>query len=69
VFKKIIIASVLLYIFAHILATAAMDDCMGWNCAEVTCPDGYAVEVPGEGYLPCEKVNEYINTNNKELLK
>lgn len=43
--------------------------CKGWDCAEVTCPNGYAVLVPGKGYLPCEKFDEYINGNKRVLIK
>ena len=43
--------------------------CKGWDCPEVTCPNGYAVLVPGKGYLPCEKFDDYINGNKKVLIK
>ena len=67
--KKIILMTFFIYIIGHILAVQAMKTCSGWECDVVECKNGYAVLIPGKGYLPCEKFDEYIETNNKELLR
>jgi len=68
-FKKIILTTVAVYIIGHLLALAAMDDCSGWSCDVVPCPAGYAVLVPGKGYLPCEDFEAYVDTLDKKYLK
>lgn len=67
--KKVIISSLIIYIIGHVLASWASNNCKGWECETVHCPNGYAVEVPGKGYLPCEKFDLYIATENEELLR
>jgi hypothetical protein len=59
--RKIAIASIVLYIIGHIIAVSASTKCLGWNCEEVTCPDGYAVRLPSGEYLPCEKFDAYVD--------
>ena len=61
-------ASVFIYTLGHGLATMASPDCVGWECEEVECKPGYAVKTP-DGFLPCESFDEYIETENKELLR
>lgn len=68
-FKRIGIATVILYLVGHALATMAMESCEGWSCDVVKCPDGYAVLVPGKGYLPCEKFSDYIETKDERILR
>lgn len=46
----------------------ADEPCLGWECQEVKCPDGYAVHIPGKGYLPCEKFDRYMEGENEDLL-
>jgi hypothetical protein len=65
--SKVILSTIALYLAGHLMATAT-EDCKGWACEEVSCPDGYAVKTP-DGYLPCEDFDLFIETKNKELLK
>lgn len=66
--SKIILTTILVYLVGHALAIAARDNCKGWSCDVVTCPDGYAVLVPGKGYLPCEKFYDYVDKGNHGVL-
>ena len=70
IIAKIAAASIGLYVAAYIigLALPAMD-CYGWECETVTCPKNMAVYVPDKGYLPCEKFNEYVDTEDERILK
>lgn len=65
--KKVVFTSLIVYLLGQVLALAATKKCVGWECQEVECPDGYAVLVPGKGYLPCEKFDDYVNGNESVL--
>jgi len=43
--------------------------CKGWACETAYCPNGYAIEVPGKGYLPCELFDDYVATENRSILR
>lgn len=66
---KVILATSLLYVAGEFMATAVESKCIGWECEEVYCPDGYAVRLPTGEYLPCEVFEEFILNQNKELLR
>lgn len=51
----------------QVLAASFDGKCMRWECEAVYCPTGYAIEVPGKGYLPCDRFDEYIDGNTKVL--
>lgn len=66
---KILGASIGLYVAAYIIGLALPAwDCYGWECETITCPPQMAVYVPEKGYLPCDKFNEYIDTEDERLL-
>lgn len=67
-FKKIILTTIVVYIVGHLLAVAATKNCKGWKCEEVDCPSGYAVLVPGVGYLPCDKFEAYVDHNDTSVI-
>lgn len=58
------------YIPGVLGAFAPEAECMGWQCKEVQCEDGYAVFIPEQdAYLPCEDFDQYINGDNSRLIK
>lgn len=66
--SAIAMAYVLTYVLAHSIAYIDSVNCLGWNCEEVYCPAGYAVEVPGKGYLPCDKFDQFVTGKSEVLL-
>jgi len=66
--SAIVMAYVLTYVLAHSIAYIDSVNCLGWNCDEVYCPAGYAVNVPGQGYLPCDKFDEFVTGKSEVLL-
>lgn len=66
--KRILLFSIATYFFGNILALSLPEDCWGWQCEYVTCPEGYAVLVPGKGYLKCEDVEKYLETLDNSLI-
>jgi hypothetical protein len=67
--KKVILVSIVVYILGQIMASATEKPCLGWDCKEVTCNDGYAVLIPGVGYLPCEKWDQYASGDKSVIIK
>jgi hypothetical protein len=63
----VVVATGVVYAAGSAIASTA--GCYGWDCDVVQCKDGYAVLVPGKGYLPCNKFDEYVDTANEELLR
>lgn len=71
-FKKILLMTFFIYYgyeaYAHMMSSP--EDCLGWVCEEVQCPDGYAIWIPEEGkFLPCDKWDQYTKIGNKSVLK
>lgn len=66
--KRILLAFVLVYV-AQVAWSSMPQPCHGWECDEVDCPKGYAVEVPGKGYLPCESFEKYVDGDDSVLLR
>jgi hypothetical protein len=67
-FTLAIAGSVCLYIIGIGLEYGAAHICQGWDCETVSCPKGYAVLTP-DGYLPCDKFDDYVNGNKTVILK
>lgn len=71
--KKVILSTILIYGVSELMVAAAdrLDetDCVGWQCEQVVCPKGYAVEIPGKGFLPCDEFEKYVETEDESLLK
>ena len=71
IIKKILMASIGLYLVPYIIGLALPAlDCYGWEkCEDPICPfNTYAIKIPEKGYLPCEKWNEYLDTEDEDLL-
>ena len=66
-FWKALLIIILTYFMAEAFGLVSENYCMGWNCEEIYCPEGYAVDT-GEGLLPCDKTDEY-NEGNKGVLR
>jgi len=66
--KISIVASICLYLIGQAMAWSAESSCKGWDCQEVTCWDGYAVKVDGGKYVPCEKLDDYLNGKKDVVL-
>jgi len=66
---KILLAHVLAYTLGFALVSYHNSQCSGWECQEVRCPDGYAVEVPGKGFLPCSEFEAYALNEDERILR
>lgn len=65
---KVVFATGVVYAAGDAMASSV--PCYGWDCDVVKCRDGYAVYIPElKKYLPCEKFDEFIETDNEELLR
>lgn len=59
-----------MYLIGFSIMSLPAAECYGWKCEVVHCVDGYAVYIPEmDKYLPCHKFDEFIETDNKELLR
>ena len=67
--RSLAIVLLIIYIGGEVLASNANGVCVGWSCDVAYCPDGYAIQVPDKGLLPCENFDEYIETENQGLLR
>ena len=69
--KKLIIASLAIFILQRGISAwaSATKECIGWNCEEVECKNGYAVRLPDGSYLPCEKFDAYVNGDKSVVIK
>jgi hypothetical protein len=69
--KNLIIAAVAIFILQRGISAwaSASEECLGWNCAEVECKEGYAVRLPDGSYLPCDRFDDYINGDKSVVVK
>jgi hypothetical protein len=63
-----IVISACLYLIAVTIEFGAERLCTGWDCETVSCDNNYAVLTP-DGYLPCDKFDDYVNGNKTVILK
>ena len=66
--RNVALVSMFLYGAGHLLAAGLPEDCFGADCEVVTCPDNMAVNLGDGRYLPCEKFEEYKETEDERLL-
>lgn len=67
--SAILMAYAFTYAVAFGIAYIDETNCKGWDCQEVYCDPGYAVLVPGKGYLPCEQFDSFIDGDESVLIK
>lgn len=47
---------------------AGEEECIGWNCEEVYCPEDYAVRVSQNYYLPCNDWDKFEKNLDASVL-
>lgn len=70
--KKLVIAALAILILQRGISAwaSASKDCLGWDCAEVECKNGYAVFIKEKSaYLPCHLFDKYIAGDESVLVK
>lgn len=68
-FWENLVFAVILLFLVQVVWSSLPQPCRGWDCEEVECRPGYAVEVPGKGFLPCDKFERYVDGDESVLLK
>jgi hypothetical protein len=52
---KVVVVFFAMFIIRLGLDTVASENCMGYDCETLYCPDNYAIKTP-TGYVPCEEI-------------
>lgn len=51
-----------------VIGIISPDECWGWNCEVVQCPENYAVRVTEDYYLPCNNWNDFFEKEEIAVL-
>lgn len=69
ILRNIILMSIFLYVGGWMIGLGLPYDCYGPDCdGEVVCPDLYIMKIKEDLYIPCERLDEWIDTEDDSLL-